>query len=382
MKLFKLSSFPCQQCGASLVFCSKTDALRCEYCKTTQSIKIPQIPIVEHDLRHAVLEIENAPKTTFSDKLDINCTSCKGSFKLLEYQRSTKCPYCDTPIITNLDIFYNLTPESLLPFSISQNTAKDSFKKWLGNLWFAPSSLNKYFQKNSKFNGIYIPYWTYDANTYSNYQGKRGDIYYESVTKNMVENGRMVRRTVQEQRIDWSYANGDVNRFFDDILVGASTSLPRLITKNLSPWDLENLLPYDSKYLSGFESETYQVSLDNGFIYAKEIMDYMIREDVREDIGGDRQQIDNITTNFENLTFKYLLLPIWSGNYQYKNKEYLFAINGRTGQVTGDRPYSYTKIFFTVITGICITLIPFVVDDYSHSNHQNFISYIKAILNF
>ena len=375
-KIFKLSSFPCKQCGASLVFCSKTNALQCEYCETSQPIKIPNIPIVEHDLKHALQEIENSPKTIFENKLEVNCTSCKGHFVLSQYQRSTKCPYCSTPIITNLDTFYNLTPESLLPFSITQKSAKTSFKKWLGSLWFAPNSLNKYFQKNSKLHGTYIPYWTYDSNTHSEYQGKRGDIYYVTVTKNIVKNGRMVRVNVQEQRIDWSYASGSIDRFFDDILIGASSSLPRLITKNLSPWDLENLVPYDSKYLSGFESETYQVSLDNGFIYAKEIMDYWIKEDVRRDIGGDKQQIDNIKTNFNDLTFKYLLLPIWIGNYKYKNKNYQFAINGRTGQVTGDRPYSYTKIFFAVITGVSITLIPFVVDDFSNSGYQNFSNYI------
>ena len=151
-------------------------------------------------------------------------------------------------------------------------------------------------------------------------------------------------RTRTVTRVRWTRVEGTVSRFFDDVLVGAAHTLPRQITDRLAPWDLRDLKPYKDEYLSGFASEIYQIELDEGFDRAREIMNQVIRTDVARDIGGDAQRIHHLDTRHGNTTFKHLLLPVWSAEFSYKDRTYVFVVNGRTGKVAGERPYSGWKL--------------------------------------
>ena len=361
-KVFKEFTFSCKQCGASLVFAPSTSSQKCEYCGFENKLDTKPDILEENDFQKALQSISlNKSKKPLTN-IEAKCPSCGGKFELKSYQRSTKCPYCNTPVITNIDIFYELHPEGLLPFKITHIDANKSFKNWLGSLWFAPSDLTKKTLEDN-IDGIYIPYWTYDANTKSEYRGQRGDYYYVTVEKEVFINGeaRLVRE--QERRVRWSFASGMVERFFDDILVGASKSIPRTIIDSLYPWDLENLVEYDAKFLSGYESQTYQVALDSGFKIAKKMMEITIRDEVRADIGGDLQRIDFLKTYYFDTKFKYILLPVYISKFKYKNKEYYFAVNARNGKVSGKRPYSYIKIITLIITILAIIAILIYYDD-------------------
>jgi DNA-directed RNA polymerase subunit RPC12/RpoP len=351
---FTQKTFPCKQCGASLVFCADDTALKCEYCGTLNYLYPPQLPIYEHNLEDALQKIERAPRFDLKAPKEIKCPVCAANFKLDPHIRSTRCPYCNAPIVTNLDIFMPLAPESLLPFKINQKKAKEIFRKWVGSLWFAPSQLKKFTESDSRFEGIYLPYWTYDSDTITHFQGYRGDTYYERVHRRVYIDGREQIVEEMEPRIEWTPVQGEVQRHFDDILIGATKTLPRKLADSLQPWDLENLIPYDEKYLSGFESETYSVALDDGFEYAKSYMEYEIREAVRARIGGDHQKISYIQIYHNQNSFKYILLPVWTAHFRFKNKEYRFAINARTGVIKGERPYSSLKIFLAILFALTL----------------------------
>ncbi|RUM68854.1 MAG: primosomal protein N' (replication factor Y) - superfamily II helicase [Sulfurospirillum sp.] len=351
---FTQKTFPCKSCGASLVFSADDTALKCEYCGAINYLYPPKLPIYEQDLDKALARIEHAPRYDLRAPKEIKCPVCAASFTLKPHTRSTRCPYCNAPIVTNLDIFMPLAPESLLPFKINQKKAKEIFRKWVGSLWFAPSKLEQYTRSDATFEGIYLPYWTFDSDTITHFQGYRGDTYYERVPRRVFIDGREQIIEEMEPRIEWTPVQGEVARHFDDILIGATKTLPRKLADSLQPWDLENLVPYDDKYLSGFESETYSVALDDGFAYAKEYMAFMLREAVRARIGGDHQKISYMQIYHENKRFKYILLPIWTAHFQYKNKEYRFAINARTGTIKGERPYSSWKIFFALLFALIL----------------------------
>ena len=134
----------------------------------------------------------------------------------------------------------------------------------------------------------------------------------------------------------------------------ASHSLPDTIARKLEPWDLQNLVPYQPGYLSGFKSETYQVGIESGFEEAKGLMDPAIHTTICRDIGGDEQRISSVSTSYSDISFKHILLPIWISTYQYKSKAYRFLVNARTGEVQGERPWSFIKIALAVLTAIAI----------------------------
>jgi len=371
---FTQKTFPCKQCGASLVFSADDTALKCEYCGATNYLYPPKLPIYEHDLDKALNKITQSPRYDLKAPKDIKCPVCAATFTLEPNIRSTRCPYCDAPIVTNLDIFMPLAPESLLPFKINQKKAKEIFTKWVGSLWFAPSELKKYTQSDSKFEGIYLPYWTFDSDTITHFQGYRGDTYYERVHRRVYIDGREQVVEEMEPRIQWTPVRGEVQLHFDDILIGATKTLPRKLADSLQPWDLENLVPYDEKYLSGFESETYSVALDDGFDYAKSYMEFEITNAVRRRIGGDHQKISYIQIYHENKSFKYILLPVWTAHFQYKNKEYRFAINARTEVIKGERPYSKLKIF---LVGFFVLLLLALL--FFAAENENFVMQMEQI---
>jgi len=346
--LFSQKSFPCSQCGANLVFCADEDALKCTYCGVVNQINPPPLPIDEYDLNDALANIKTHNPTNTNPDREIKCPSCAASFSIDLHTRSTKCPYCKSPIVTNADIFMPLSPKSLLPFDLNHDEAKEIFKDWVGNLWLAPSKLKDIYDTDSKLRGIYLPYWTYDSQTHATYQGRRGIVYHDRVTRRVFINGREELVEDVVERIEWTPVHGEVYDSFDDVLIGATHTIPRKLADSLEPWDLENLLPYDERFLSGFDSEIYQVALDEGFEYAKDYMRYSITEHVRYQIGGDRQQITDLRVYHSDSTFKYILLPIWSAHFKHNNKEYRFAINARNGKIVGERPYSKLKIFLLV----------------------------------
>jgi hypothetical protein len=341
---------PCEQCGGLLTFKPGTKNLTCRYCGLENRIQEGDEEIQEIDLHYALVELANAKPASRTQL--IQCNACGAGFKFAASIQAGECPFCGTAIVTGVADAKAITPKSLLPFKVNEQEAKQQFRRWLKSLWFAPNNVIKYSGDETKLKGIYIPYWTFDSQTETYYQGARGKIYY--VTENMqaFQKGRLIHETRQVPKIEWSPVQGRVSRLFDDVLVGASRSLPRQILDRLEPWDLENLEAFNENYLSGFASEYYQVELDQGFDLAKRKMDNVIYHDIAFDIGGDEQRIDRFHTQHYQSTFKHCLLPVWSAAFRYQDKAYRFVINGRTGQVQGERPYSYWKIAFAIMFGI------------------------------
>lgn len=355
----------CKDCGAFLKFAPGTHSLTCEFCGALNEIEKSTEKIDEIDFTKFISE-----KFATEEKQNIvtvKCTDCGASTSLKPNVTSDMCPFCGTSIVvTSGSTSSILKPKSLLPFVITQKQGFDLFRGWIKKLWFAPGALKKYVNSTDKFNGMYIPYWTYDSNTSSKYSGARGTYYYVTESYTTTENGKTVHKTRQVRKIRWTSVSGNVSNNFDDVLVLASKSLPLKYTEKLEPWDLNNLIPYDDKFLSGFRTESYQVDVKEGFETAKLKMDVVIRETVKRDIGGDEQRIYSVTTNYSDTTFKHVLLPLWISSYRYKNKVYRFLVNARTGEVQGERPWSVGKIILFSLA--CIAVVAGVVILISYLN--------------
>ena len=343
--------FPCEQCGADYRFDPSNGKLTCDHCghSTGLAQRGPWASSIrEMDFSQAVKgQIDQADVETSRIS---TCPNCAAVIEFSDSSHATECPFCATPVVTDTGEHRRIKPKGLLPFAIDERRAKDAMTQWLGRLWFAPNGLKDYARKGRKMNGIYVPFWTYDADTKSSYVGERGQVYYE--TRTVMRDGKQHQERIQKVR--WFPASGRVARFFDDVLVLGSTSLPKKFTDALEPWDLAELVPYSPEYLAGFQAEGYTVSLEDGYSEAREKMDRVIARDVRFDIGGDRQRIHSIDTRVKDVTFKHILLPVWMAAYKYRGKSYRFVINARTGQVQGERPYSAWKIAFAVVIGLAI----------------------------
>ena len=356
--------YPCGQCGAKLSFLPGTDELKCPYCGFENKIAVGTAKIEELDYQ-AYLQQAAQEKDTHEAQR-VKCEKCGAETTMPENATSGLCPFCGTNVVFAGKSSHLIRPEGLLPFRVNQKDAFKDFRDWIASLWFAPGDLKNYAQSEGKLVGVYIPFWTYDSDTVSNYTGQRGTYYYTTETYTAEENGRTVTRTREVRHTRWTPVSGTVANNFDDVLILASNSLPRTYADRLQPWDLKNLLPYSDEYLSGFRAESYQVSLPQGFEEAKEVMAQVIRNSVGQDIGGDEQQIDSINTQYSAITFKHILLPVWLSAYRFHDKIYRILINARTGHVQGERPYSAFKIAVAIIAAVILIAVILFVMNQNH----------------
>ena len=357
MRVADQNHWPCAQCGADLRYAPGQTLLKCDHCGFEQTITLKAArtkatALGEHDLAKGLAD--DLPTAASEEVRSTTCPSCGAVVEFQGAAHATECPFCATPVVIDTGSHRRIKPQALVPFVITETSARVALVRWLGSLWFAPSSLLEYTRKGRAMAGIYVPFWTFDAATASRYTGQRGEHYYETRTVNVTVNGRTEQRQEQVQKTRWYPAQGNVQRQFDDALVMASSSLPERLGNDLTPWDLAALEPYSPDYLAGFQAEGYTVMLADGHATARAFMSNVIADDVRRDIGGDAQRIDNVDTRFADETFKHILLPVWMAAYKYGGKSYRFLVNGQTGEVQGERPYSWWKIGFAVVLVIVV----------------------------
>ncbi len=358
--------YPCDSCGADLRFAPGQTQLVCDHCGHTQQIVAPTAnarrkALGELDLNAALHD--DLPEDHMATAQSTHCPNCGAVIAFSGANHATECPFCASPVVVDSGASRRIKPQALVPFQLTEDQARRAMNGWLGSLWFAPSGLVEYARKGRAMTGVYVPFWTFDAATQSRYQGERGDHYYETQTVQVVVNGKRETRQEQVQKTRWTRVSGRVARDFDDVLVMASSSLPRRIGDDLTPWDLGTLVPYAPDYLSGFQAEAYTLGLAEGQAEARQDMARVIENDVRSDIGGDVQRVAGVETDYRSETFKHILLPVWMAAYKYGGRSFRFVVNGQTGEVQGERPWSAWKIAAAVILAAAlIAAVAYIAD--------------------
>ncbi|SIR21767.1 replication restart DNA helicase PriA [Paracoccus thiocyanatus] len=382
--------YPCENCGASLEFSPGQQSLACPYCGHRQQIgpgaarapaRQPQQGpwgesailldpatgrALQWDGGHKAPQLQELPLERGlsldgdSDLAEtvrtLSCPNCGAKVEITSDRHASACPFCATAVVTDTGAARQIKPQGVLPFVITQAQAKSALEDWLRGLWFAPSGLTAYARRGKRMSGVYSPFWTFDADTASRYSGARGDWYYETVHVTQMVDGRQQRVARQVRKTRWTPVQGQVARDFDDVLVLASSSLPRRITDALTPWDLSHLVPYQPEYLAGFLAEGYTIPLAAGHDIARQEMAGVIAMDVRRAIGGNEQQVHGIKTRHAAETFKHILLPVWTAAYRYNGRSYRFVVNGQSGRVQGERPWSAWKIAFAALLALALAL--------------------------
>lgn len=341
----------CQACGGLVEYSPSEESLKCIFCGNSTELDLKPVEVIENDFDYWKDKSDEDMQNSAPEVPEIRCKQCGAVTTLSPNTSSAKCSFCDTPLILDEAVIKRFwKPEYILPFRIAKNKCSNIFKDWLGRRWFMPNAVKKMGIIPDKFNGLYIPFWTYDAASNTEYLGQRGDNYEEEYSD---EKGETHTRTYT----DWTSVSGSVSVDFDDVTVPATDTLPEHILNNLTEWDSENLLNFRKEFLAGFVTEIYKTDFKEGLEKAKKKMESEILSEIRKDIGGDKQTISSYNIDYFNIKFKHLLLPLWISAFKYKDKLYQFVINGRSGKVTGKYPLSATKITATVLLLLAVILV-------------------------
>ena len=347
--------FPCGNCGAKLHYDAGAQAMKCPYCGFQQPIPQTQQHPASGGGREIPIEegMRMAARGLGTAVTQVSCNDCGANVSVTPGEQTAKCAFCGShKVMAQEAAGTAIRPESMVPFKVDKNAANKAFEDWLGSLWFRPNDLKK-MAKLHELGGVYIPFWTFDAWVRSNWTADAGYYYYETEYYTDANGNRASR---QVQRTRWEFASGWRNDFFDDTLVCASKGLPQELVEKFQTFDTKQLTPYQPQFLAGWRAETYAVDLMPAWGTGQEKMAEVQRGRCGRDVPGDTHRNLVVQNYFSAVTFKHILLPIWIAAYRYHDKPYQFLVNGQTGEVVGKAPWSFWKIFFTVLAVIAVSV--------------------------
>ncbi len=358
-------SFPCPSCGAGLEWTPGT-GLKCPFCGFQGEPEAATATARDHlkELRLDQAALTAATGYGTATKA-LTCSSCGATSEHPPEVTTTSCPFCGSHHVESLtELTAVIRPSSVLPFGVDKDGAIGAFRGWLSGLWFRPSALKSAAQLEHIV-GVYIPAWTFDAQASSQWTAEAGHHYHVEETVTEVVDGKQVTRQKQVRKTRWEPAHGDHHAHYDDQLVQASGGLDQAAIKQLQPYPLEQLQPYDTRFLAGFQAERYKVDLAAAWRVASDELESMEESACRKQVPGDTQRNLAVRSSFSDVTYKHVLLPLWIAAYRYQDKPYRYIVNGVTGKASGEAPISWAKValfVFTIVVmiGLCLGVLSVV----------------------
>jgi DNA-directed RNA polymerase subunit RPC12/RpoP len=348
--------FACPACGAEALWDPAKQALVCPFCGTSSPAKLDADTgkIVEHDLAAALRGLGDEARGWKIEKRYVKCQSCQAISVLDPARQAQRCEFCGSaqlvPYEQNKESF---RPESVLPFKVAEDQARDGIRAWYAKLWLAPNALKRRALTDT-VKGVYLPYWTFDAQVAATWTAEAGYYYYTAET---YTDGSGRTQTRQVQHVRWEPAAGQLSHFFDDDLVCASVGVHPNLVRGVEPFPTKELKPYDPGYVAGWVVERYQIDLVAAARAAREAMEAKLRQMCAAQIPGDTYRNLDVRADYSGQTFKHILAPIWLLTYNYGAKAYQAAMNGFTGAIQGEYPKSWIKVTLLVLAIIIVVVI-------------------------
>lgn len=343
--------FSCPACGAEARWDPAKKTLVCPFCGTTSPAQVELTAggdetIVEHDLVAALRRIPDDRRGWQAKKISVRCQSCQAISVFDPERVGQRCDFCgSTALVPYEEIKEAFRPESLLEMKISEDQVRDSIRRWYGTRWFAPNKL-KTGALTDTVKGLYIPYWTFDAQVHADWTAQSGYYYYVTETY-QDSNGRT--QTRQVRKIRWVPSSGAVDHFFDDELVPASRGVQPEMLRRIEPFPTKELKPYNPGYLSGWVVERYQIDLIAAAREARQEMETEMERLCARDVPGDTHRFLQVHTDYSGQTFKHILVPLWLLTYNYGARNFQVVMNGYTAAIAGKYPKSWVKISLAVL---------------------------------
>ncbi len=339
----------CPSCGAPIKFNPTAGKWKCEYCESEFTLEEMQ----KHNNASNVKNNENGEASKIEEIDDTvyvsyKCQNCGAEIVADEQTAATFCVYCGNTAILKNKLSGEFKPNLIIPFKTEKEHAIKAFENVSKGRPFVPKDFNN---KNNieKIKGVYIPFWLYDV-------GVAGDVDCDA------------KRVTSWSRGDTHYTKTDIYKIFRSgsmkfakIPVDGSTRFDNDIMNSIEPFNYEEMIQYNHAYLSGFFAEKYDVDSEGAF---KDAQDRALESGkdimVNSSPGYSGKLVTNNTLvpTLENKY--YALLPVWMVNVKYKDKMYIFAMNGQTGEFIGDIPLDKKKAILwgiLIFVGIMLAII-------------------------
>ncbi|MCQ2531191.1 MAG: TFIIB-type zinc ribbon-containing protein [Saccharofermentans sp.] len=344
----------CPNCGATVKYDPATLSMTCEYCGYSKALPKPEdsAEVQEIDFNSAKIR---GNQDWGTKKKSVVCQQCGGETIYDEAETASCCPFCGSTSVMPVDDKEDvMAPGGVVPFEVNREKASGIFKNWIKKKWFVPNEAKKVCEAKN-FSGLYLPYWTYDSQTTSSYSAKLG------FDKRVKRGDSYVTETT------WRTYTGIYEEFIDDMVVYASKKTTDPNIKAVSSFDFAKLRTYSPEFVAGFAAERYTLGLDDGWKEAKVKIQSQLKSNLgsklRKQYRADKVGQIFLSTNYDKITFKYVLAPIWIANFKFKDKSYNIAVNGQTGRISGQAPISPIKVAIAIIIAIAVIALFFYLNN-------------------
>ena len=331
----------------------------CPFCGTESPYVIDRAvdKVSENDLAAALAAAADTPDTWKQEHRSVQCQSCRAVMVYDAARVGQNCEFCGSPaLVAYSDIKSPIAPKGVLPFKIDRSRVRDDIRRWWRSKWLAPGRLAKAALVDT-VKSLYIPYWTFDARAHCPWEAEAGYYYYVNVEGRDSKGNRVVR---QERRVRWEHASGVLDHTFDDELVPGTTGVDLDLLRQVEPFPTQEIVPYDTAFLSGHVVEHYQVALTEAAGNSEAQMRATLEQLCAQQVPGDTHRNLVIHPVFSGRTFKHVLVPIWLLVYVFGSRNFQVVVNGYTGRIAGRYPYSPWKVALLILVAI-IVFVLFVI---------------------
>jgi hypothetical protein len=333
--------FKCPQCHASTAYSAADRGLTCTHCGYYEP---PQKAVVgkgAEEFEFTVETMQRAAHGWGQARKELQCQSCGAYTSVPPDTMTHTCPFCGSNKVIQREAPQDiLRPRFLIPFKIEAGACHDITRQWLGSSWMTPGSLRR-LAKVAEFTGIYLPFWTFDSTTKADWKAEVG----HTKTERYFSDGEWKTRT----KTVWKWESGHVRLFHDDLLVEGTTRLSALLLGRIKNYNLRQLAPYEPKYLAGLQAQAYDIALQTAWETGRHEMRERTRQACRNQASTSKIRNFSMNLDFDDESWRYILLPVYLAIYAYNNQTYQVMVNGQTGAVSGQRPVDWFKLWLAVI---------------------------------
>ena len=353
----QVTNYKCPACTGPLHFVGTSGKLECDYCGSKYDVAEIEALYAEKDAQAAkAQEAADQKREEAKEKAaasgegwdttsaggewgaeadgmrSYSCPSCGAELICDETTAATSCPYCGNPTVVPGQFGGTKRPDYVLPFKLDKKAAVAALKEHYKGKILLPRAFTAE-NHVEEIKGVYVPFWLFDAQA-------DASIRYEATRSHSHMEGDY--RVTNTEHYD-VYRSGTID--FERVPVDGSSKMPDDYMDSIEPFNYEELKDFSTAYLPGFLADKYDVDANAASPRADERCEHSAEQSVRNTVVGYESVIavsKNINLNRGQV--KYALMPVWMLSTKWKDKTYLFAMNGQTGKIVGDLPVDKGKL--------------------------------------
>ena len=313
-------SAKCPSCASNIFYQPEVQGLVCRNCGNIYNPStLEKMGSLGYSIEHDYTGDKDISEED-KKRHEIVCNSCGATVIADENMMSTMCAFCGSPALITRRMTREFKPDYIIPFKIDKRTAENNVKQWLKTRKMTPRGF-KTKSRLTKMEPFYVPFWILDCAVNTDMYG--------------------IGKKYTKDKTALFSVRAKANYYVKGVPFDASLKIANKLMEAIEPFDYSEMVKFDNRYLQGFYADKYDQR-------PTEIMDRFVKRmdrismDMKDSIAVKYDEYEptpekNFTWMSE-LSIKYCLLPVWFMTVEFGGKNYQVAVNGQTGEASGQAP--------------------------------------------